>query len=89
LSLSLQFEIAPNVTLSFAFVSCSRYAKLAELKNDKALKVISDQIEADNFADDTVLYVYYFIVMLLSLFIFLFSYRQGIIFAVHRASHIY
>jgi hypothetical protein len=54
-------------------VSCSRYAKLAESKNDKALKVISDQIEADNFADDTVLYVYYFIVMLLALF--LFSYR--------------
>ncbi|KAL6845239.1 hypothetical protein ACP4OV_024734 [Aristida adscensionis] len=30
-----------------------KYAKLAELKNDKALKVISDQIEADSISDDT------------------------------------
>jgi hypothetical protein len=35
---------------------CSRYAKLAELKNDKALKVISDQMEADIISDDMVLY---------------------------------
>jgi dymeclin len=30
-----------------------RYAKLAELKNDKSLKVIYDQMEAD-IADDMV-----------------------------------
>lgn len=30
-----------------------KYAKLAELKNDKALKVMSDQMEADIISDDT------------------------------------
>jgi hypothetical protein len=37
-----------------------KYAKLAELKNDKALKVISDQIETDIISDDmsTELHIY-------------------------------
>ncbi|KAL5222506.1 hypothetical protein ABZP36_027219 [Zizania latifolia] len=43
----------------FDMLSC-KYTKLAELKNDKALKVVSDQIEADNISDDmsTELHIY-------------------------------
>ncbi|KAJ4763755.1 Dymeclin [Rhynchospora pubera] len=37
-----------------------KYTKLAELKNDKVLKIVSDQIEDDNIADDmsTELHIY-------------------------------
>lgn len=43
----------------FACVQSTRYAKLAELKNDKSHKVMSDQMEADNIADDMVVYIYF------------------------------
>lgn len=38
-----------------SFLYC-RYTKLAELKNDKVLKIDSDQIEDGNIADDMVLF---------------------------------
>ena len=58
-SLYLVFASARKVNLYFClYVPSSRYAKLAELKNDKALKVISDQIETDIVSDDMVLYSY-------------------------------
>ncbi|KAK3162092.1 hypothetical protein QOZ80_1BG0085270 [Eleusine coracana subsp. coracana] len=61
--LAILANMAPHVHRLSAYASqrlvslfdmlSRKYAKLAELRNDKALKVISDHIEADNFADDT------------------------------------
>ncbi|EEC71562.1 hypothetical protein OsI_03918 [Oryza sativa Indica Group] len=61
--LAILANMAPHVHRLSAYASqrlvslfdmlSRKYTKLAELKNDKAIKVISDQIEADNISDDT------------------------------------
>ncbi|NP_001168334.1 uncharacterized protein LOC100382102 [Zea mays] len=68
--LAILANMAPHVHRLSAYASqrlvslfdmlSRKYAKLAELKNDKSLKVISDQMEADNIADDmsTELHIY-------------------------------
>ncbi|CAO2166574.1 unnamed protein product [Urochloa humidicola] len=60
--LAILANMAPHVHKLSAYASqrlvslfdmlSRKYAKLAELKNDKSHKVISDQMEADNIADD-------------------------------------
>ncbi|PAN28238.1 hypothetical protein PAHAL_5G139500 [Panicum hallii] len=68
--LAILANMAPHVHRLSAYASqrlvslfdmlSRKYAKLAELKNDQSHKVISDQMEADNIADDmsTELHVY-------------------------------
>nr|CAB3474419.1 unnamed protein product [Digitaria exilis] len=68
--LAILANMAPHVHRLSAYASqrlvslfdmlSRKYAKLAELKNDKSHKVISDQMEADNIADDmsTELHIY-------------------------------